>query len=131
MTRLVRGHIENNTYVNQEVIYEAPHETYLTTRHHYGTRIVFDADGYLYFAIGDRGVQNQAQDLTRPNGKVHRIHTRRTHPQRQSLCEPGQRTKNHLFLRPSQSPGPGSQSRHGGKYGTANTGQWAVTNSMS
>ena len=50
-------------------------ETYLTTRHHYGTRIVFDADGYLYFAIGDRGVQNQAQDLTRPNGKVHRIHT--------------------------------------------------------
>ncbi len=75
MTRLVRGHIESNTWVNQEVIYEAPHETYSTTRHHYGTRIVFDADGYLYFAVGDRGAQNQAQDLTRPNGKVHRIHT--------------------------------------------------------
>ena len=75
MTRIVRGHIRDNTWTNQQVIYEAPQETYLTTRHHYGTRIVFDANGYLYFAIGDRGVQNQAQDLTRPNGKVHRIHT--------------------------------------------------------
>jgi glucose/arabinose dehydrogenase len=74
MTRIVRGKIENNTWKNQEVLFEAPHETYRTTRHHYGCRIVFDPWGYLYFAIGDRGAGYQAQDPSLPNGKVHRIH---------------------------------------------------------
>jgi len=73
MTRIVRGKIENNTWTSQEVLFEAPHETYRTTRHHYGCRIVFDPWGYLYFAIGDRGAGYQAQDFTLPNGKVHRI----------------------------------------------------------
>lgn len=73
MTRLVRGRIKDGAWVDQQVIYEAPHETYLPTRHHYGCRIVFDPEGRLYFSIGERGYQDHAQDLTRPNGKVHRI----------------------------------------------------------
>ncbi len=73
MTRIVRGKIENNTWTNQEVLFEAPHETYRTTRHHYGCRIVFDPWGHLFFAIGDRGAGYQAQDFKLPNGKVHRI----------------------------------------------------------
>ncbi|MGE9292617.1 MAG: PQQ-dependent sugar dehydrogenase, partial [Puniceicoccales bacterium] len=40
---------------------------------HFGTRFVFK-DGYLFFSMGDRGKQNMAQDVTRPNGKIHRIH---------------------------------------------------------
>jgi aldose sugar dehydrogenase len=74
MTKIVRGKIENNTWTNEQVLFEAPHETYRTTRHHYGCRIVFDKAGHLYFAIGDRGAGFQAQDNTLPNGKVHRIH---------------------------------------------------------
>ena len=74
MTRIVRGRLQDNTWVDQEVIFEAPHDTYRTTRHHYGSRIVFDPNGYLYFSIGDRGESEHAQDLSRPNGKVHRIH---------------------------------------------------------
>jgi glucose/arabinose dehydrogenase len=31
-------------------------------------------DGYLFFAIGDRGRKANAQDLSLPNGKIHRIH---------------------------------------------------------
>ncbi len=73
MTRLVRGRIRDMKWIDEELVYEAPYETYLTTRHHYGNRIVFDKKGYLYFSIGDRGVQDQAQDPTRPNGKIHRI----------------------------------------------------------
>lgn len=73
MTKIVRGKIENNTWTNEEVLFEAPHETYRTTRHHYGCRIVFDPQGHLYFAIGDRGAGSQAQDNSLPNGKVHRI----------------------------------------------------------
>jgi aldose sugar dehydrogenase len=73
MTRIVRGKIKNNTWTGQEVIYEAPHDTYRTTRHHYGCRIVFDTEGHLYFSIGDRGAGQHAQNLDRPNGKIHRI----------------------------------------------------------
>lgn len=73
MTRIVRGHIKNHVWTDEQVIYEAPYDTYRTTRHHYGCRIVFDKNGYLYFGIGDRGAQDQAQDLSRPNGKIHRV----------------------------------------------------------
>jgi glucose/arabinose dehydrogenase len=73
MTKLVRGKIVKNTWMDEHVLFEAPHETYRTTRHHYGCRIVFDPWGHLYFAIGDRGYQDQAQDFMLPNGKVHRI----------------------------------------------------------
>jgi aldose sugar dehydrogenase len=74
MTRIVRGKIEDNKWVQEQAIWEAPVETYRTTRHHYGCRIVFDPWGHLYFAIGDRGIQDQAQDNSLPNGKVHRIY---------------------------------------------------------
>ena len=73
MTRIVRGKIENNAWTGEEVIFEAPVATYKPTRHHYGTRTVFDPEGYLYFSIGDRGFQNDAQDVSLPNGKIHRI----------------------------------------------------------
>ena len=73
MTRIVRGRIDGNSWTNQQVIFEAPHETYRTTRHHYGTRMVFDQDKNLYFSIGDRGTGAHAQDPSKPNGKIHRI----------------------------------------------------------
>ena len=73
MTRIVRGRLKNNAWTEQQVIFEAPHETYLTTRLHYGCRIVFDKKGYLYFGIGERGIMEHAQELHRPNGKIHRI----------------------------------------------------------
>jgi glucose/arabinose dehydrogenase/cytochrome c5 len=74
MTRIVRGRIEDNAWTDQQVVFEAAHEKYRRTRHHYGSRIVFDPEGYLYFSIGDRGAGKQAQDLSRPNGKIHRVH---------------------------------------------------------
>ncbi len=80
MTRIVRGKIKDHAWTDQQVIYEAPHDTYRTTRHHYGCRIVFDQEGYLYFSIGDRGAKPQAQELDKPNGKIHRIHRDGTIP---------------------------------------------------
>lgn len=41
---------------------------------HYGSRIVFDNQGFLYFTNGERGSQNNAQNLKNSHGKVHRIH---------------------------------------------------------
>ncbi len=73
MTKVVRGKIINNQWSEEQTLFEADHASYLTTRQHYGSRIVFDAEGYLYFCIGDRGQRFHAQDLTLPNGKVHRL----------------------------------------------------------
>lgn len=74
MTSIVRAKLVGNTWSNQEVLFEAPYETYKTAGHHFGSRIVFDPEGYLYFSIGDRGTSEDAQDLGKPNGKVHRIY---------------------------------------------------------
>ena len=40
---------------------------------HYGSRIVFDQQGHLFFSIGDRGERDTAQDLTNHNGTVLRL----------------------------------------------------------
>jgi aldose sugar dehydrogenase len=45
---------------------------------HFGSRLVFDKNGYLFVTLGDRQNNDQrgfAQDLTRGNGKVMRITT--------------------------------------------------------
>lgn len=73
MTRIVRGRLNEHTWIDEQLVYEAPIESYRTTRHHYGCRIVFDPEGYLYFGIGDRGAGPDAQNLSRPNGKIHRV----------------------------------------------------------
>ncbi len=80
MTRIVRGKIAKGKWKHEEVVFEAPAETYLPTRPHFGCRIVFDQEGRLYFGIGDRGMQDMAQDFTRPNGKIHRVNTEGTIP---------------------------------------------------
>jgi len=73
MTKIVRGQIMGNRWMNEQVVFQAPADTYRNTRHHYGCRIVFDPDGFMYFSIGDRGARPHAQDISKPNGKVHRI----------------------------------------------------------
>ena len=72
-TAIVRGRIEDNRWTDEETIFEVPPEHHRSSRVHFGTRFVFQ-EGYLYFAIGDRGLQDSAQDPASPNGKVHRIH---------------------------------------------------------
>jgi aldose sugar dehydrogenase len=74
LTTIVRGKIEKGAWIDQQTIWKAPPELYLTGDLHYGCRIAFDREGYLYFTHGERGRGEHAQDLSRPNGKVHRIH---------------------------------------------------------
>ncbi len=73
MTKIVRGRIQSGKWRDEEVIFEVPAKFHRTSGAHFGTRLVFQA-GYLFFSIGDRGAQDHAQDLSRPNGKIHRIH---------------------------------------------------------
>jgi len=46
----------------------------VNTSHHFGGRMVFDRDGYLYLTVGERGQRDDAQDLSRPGGSVMRLH---------------------------------------------------------
>lgn len=73
-TSIIRGTLERYHFTNQKVIYKANDSFYDTKRVHYGTRIVFDKDNYLYFSIGDRGKRDHAQLLNFPNGKIHRLY---------------------------------------------------------
>lgn len=75
MTRIIRGKLVGGALVEQQTIFQAPLELYRPAGGvHFGGRMVFDRSGHLFFTIGERGQQAHAQDLGRPNGKVHRLH---------------------------------------------------------
>lgn len=44
------------------------------TGQHFGSRIAFDNDGYMYFGVGDRGERDSAQNLSLHQGSVMRLH---------------------------------------------------------
>ena len=71
-TAIVRAIIKNNTLTDKKIIFEAL--PYSRTRHHYGSRMVFGKDGYLYFSVGERGNEKQnPQSTANDLGKIHRI----------------------------------------------------------
>lgn len=71
-TAVMRAKLAGNALTEQKVIFEAL--PYSKTRHHYGSRLAFDKNGYLYVTVGDRGNEKEnPQSLTRDAGKVHRL----------------------------------------------------------
>ena len=73
MTVIVRGRVRDGKWVDQEILYKAPPELYWVDNTHFGSRFLFDTKGHLFYTIGDRGHERDAQDLSLPNGKIHRI----------------------------------------------------------
>ncbi|MEX1136649.1 MAG: PQQ-dependent sugar dehydrogenase, partial [Balneolales bacterium] len=61
-TSIVRGQLEGYELVNIEELYTG--NLFSNAGQHFGSRISFDGDGYLYFSIGDRGDMDTAQDIT-------------------------------------------------------------------
>lgn len=72
-TAIMRAKLDGDTLVNQEVLYKAEPNT--ERGQHYGSRIEFDDQGYLFFSIGERGQRDtNPQDLSRDGGKIYRLH---------------------------------------------------------
>lgn len=71
-TRLERMRLDGYNIVDREEIYTG--NEFTERVHHYGGRIAFDGNGYLYFTIGDRGEQDKAQDTSLSNGNVFRLY---------------------------------------------------------
>lgn len=63
---------ENHTLADQEDLYVGTPKT--NSGAHFGSRISFDGDGYLFFSIGDRGDMDTAQDITNSHGNLFRLH---------------------------------------------------------
>lgn len=70
-TRASRGVLRGDALDDIEVLFTA--EPYYDTRYHFGSRLLI-VDDYLFLTVGDRGKRDYAQDLSRHNGSVMRIH---------------------------------------------------------
>ncbi|MEX0386064.1 PQQ-dependent sugar dehydrogenase [Spiribacter onubensis] len=71
-THLGRGRLDGDRLADFETLFVA--EPCVRSMKHYGSRIVFDRDGYLFMTTGDRGERDRAQDLADHNGSVLRLH---------------------------------------------------------
>ena len=76
-TAIIRGRFENDRLTNVEQIFEADSRG----RGHYGCRLAFDDNGFLFFSVGDRQIRPEgdleahpAQDLSNHHGTINRIH---------------------------------------------------------
>jgi glucose/arabinose dehydrogenase len=76
-TALIRGRFENDRLTNVEQLFESVSRG----RGHYGGKIAFDKNGYLFLTLGDRQVppegdleKHPAQDLSNHHGTVVRLH---------------------------------------------------------
>ncbi|MDA9669457.1 PQQ-dependent sugar dehydrogenase [Flavobacteriaceae bacterium] len=55
---------------------------------HFGSRIVFDKEGHIYFSVGDRGNREaNPQDITRDGGKIYRLNLDGSIPRDNPLIE--------------------------------------------
>jgi glucose/arabinose dehydrogenase len=79
-TAVARAILEGDRLVDLEEIFEA--KAWSSGGNHYGSKLAFDRDGYLFITVGDRGVnplsvpveRHPAQDLTNHQGSVIRLH---------------------------------------------------------
>lgn len=71
-TKLIRAKLLDGSLIQIESLYKATPNT--TKGVHFGSRIVFDNEGYLYFSMGERGAHFvNPQDIKRDNGKIYRL----------------------------------------------------------
>lgn len=77
MTKIVRGKLkfdgEIASWTGQQTVFEVGEEFYSRANYHYGSRIVFDGKGHIFFVVGERGTNDLAQALTNPFGKIYRV----------------------------------------------------------
>ena len=71
-TAIMRFKLQGNQLVEKKDIFLA--KPFLKASHHFGSRIVFDKNKFLFFSVGERGTQPKVQNLDNDHGKIHRIY---------------------------------------------------------
>jgi glucose/arabinose dehydrogenase len=77
-TEVARGRLVDHRLQNLQIIFRLERKT--SKSYHFGSRLLFDRDGYLYITIGDRGDRPRAQNLGDHAGSVIRLHDDGTIP---------------------------------------------------
>jgi len=76
LTKIVRGKLKftgkNAQWTGQQTVFEADQQFYTSAGIHFGSRIVFDGKGHVFFVVGERGGNMLAQELGNPFGKIYR-----------------------------------------------------------
>ena len=72
VTVLARAKLTANKLVQWQDLLETQSAT--GADRHFGSRIVFDENGYVYFGVGDRGERPMSQDLSNHAGSVMRLY---------------------------------------------------------
>ena len=71
-THIARARLDGNRLVDLQTLYQGSPNT--TRPNHFGSRIEFDRDGYLFFSIGDRFDRDKnPQNIHLDGGKIYRI----------------------------------------------------------
>lgn len=71
-TEVLRGKLDGYTLRQIEVLFRLQPKS--NTGHHFGSRLAFDRQGFLYITLGDRGDKDRAQKLDDHAGSVIRLH---------------------------------------------------------
>ncbi|HHW78114.1 MAG TPA: PQQ-dependent sugar dehydrogenase [Xanthomonadaceae bacterium] len=71
-TEVARGRLVDHRLENVEVLFRQQPKS--GGGRHFGSRLVFDRQGYLYITLGDRGEQERAQKMDDLAGKIVRLH---------------------------------------------------------
>lgn len=71
-TEVARGRLVDHRLENVEVLFRQQPKS--SGGRHFGSRLVFDRQGYLYITLGDRGEQERAQKMDDLAGKIVRLH---------------------------------------------------------
>ena len=70
-TTLARARLGQNQLVDWQDLLVT--DTATDKRQHFGSRIAFDANGHVFFGVGDRGKRSMAQDLSNHIGTIMRL----------------------------------------------------------
>lgn len=71
-TTLARAKLKNYELINWQDLHVSKSTT--NTSRHFGSRITFDENGYVFYSIGDRGVRVNGQDINTHAGSILRLH---------------------------------------------------------
>ncbi len=71
-TEVGRARLQGDTLADWQTLFKLLPKS--STPYHFGSRMVFDRQGYLYITLGDRGDRHRAQKLDDHAGSVIRLH---------------------------------------------------------
>jgi glucose/arabinose dehydrogenase len=71
-TAIMRFKLKGNQLVEKKDIFLA--KPFLKADFHFGSRIIFDKNKFMFFSVGERGTQPKVQKLDNDHGKIHRIY---------------------------------------------------------